>query len=86
MAADGSSETEIVKTAGINTSPVWTPDGKHILFTSDRSGRMDLWSVAVQNGKAIGSPSGQLEIGKPSPCGCTAALTTTLMTKRELNT
>jgi len=57
IAADGSSETEIVKTAGINRNPVWTPDGKHILFTSDRSGRMDLWSVAVQNGKANSSPS-----------------------------
>lgn len=57
MAADDSSETEIVKTAGINRNPIWTPDGKHILFTSDRSGRMDLWSVAVQNGKAIGSAS-----------------------------
>jgi Tol biopolymer transport system component len=57
MAADGSSETEIVKTAGINRNPVWTPDGKHILFTSDRTGRIDLWSVAVQNGKAVGSPS-----------------------------
>ncbi|MBZ5636984.1 MAG: hypothetical protein LAO55_27995 [Acidobacteriia bacterium] len=68
MAADGSSETEIVKTAGINTSPVWTPDGKHILFTSDRSGRMDLWSVAMQNGKAIGSPSlVSTEIGKAFP-------------------
>jgi len=57
MAADGSSETEIVKTAGVNRNPVWTPDGGHVLFTSDRTGRIDLWSVAVQNGKAIGSPA-----------------------------
>jgi len=55
LAADGSSETEIVKTAGLNQSPIWTPDGKHILFTSDRSGKFDLWSVAVQNGKAVGA-------------------------------
>jgi Tol biopolymer transport system component len=57
LAADGSSESEIVKTAGINESPVWTPDGKHILFTSDRSGKFDLWSVPVQNGKATGAES-----------------------------
>jgi Tol biopolymer transport system component len=70
MAADGSSETEIVKTAGINRNPVWTPDGKHILFTSDRSGRMDLWSVAVQNGKAIGSASQvSSEIGNANAMG-----------------
>ncbi len=57
LAADGSSETEIVKTAGLNQNPIWTPDGKHVLFTSDRSGKLDLWSVAMQNGKAVGSPS-----------------------------
>jgi Tol biopolymer transport system component len=57
LAADGSSESEIVKTAGINGNPVWTPDGKHILFTSDRSGKFDLWSIAVQNGKPSGAVS-----------------------------
>jgi Tol biopolymer transport system component len=57
LAADGSSETEIVKTAGTNKNAVWTPDGKHILFTSDRSGKVDLWSIAVENGKAAGSES-----------------------------
>jgi Tol biopolymer transport system component len=57
LAADGSRETEIVKTAGSNSNPLWTADGKHILFTSDRSGENDLWSLAVQNGKAVGDPS-----------------------------
>lgn len=55
MASDGSTETEIVKTSGINRNPVWTRDGRHILFTSDRSGRFDLWSIAMQDGKAVGS-------------------------------
>ena len=57
LTADGSSETEIVKTSGINQDPVWTPDGKHILFTSDRSGKIDLWSIAVQRGKVAGVAS-----------------------------
>jgi Tol biopolymer transport system component len=57
LAADGSSETEIVKTSGINQNPVWTPDGKRILFTSDRSGKFDLWSQAIQDGKAAGAAS-----------------------------
>ena len=57
LAADGSLETEVVKTAGINQYPVWTPDGKHILFVSDRSGKFDLWSIAVRNGKADGPES-----------------------------
>jgi len=57
LAADGSSETEVVKTSGTNRSPVWTPDGKHLLFISDRSGRPALWSVAISNGKEAGVPS-----------------------------
>lgn len=58
LAADGSSpEMELIKTAGINDRPVWTPDGTHILFTSDRSGSVGLWSIAVQNGKGAGSAS-----------------------------
>lgn len=57
MTADGSQETEIVKSAGNNASPVWAPDGRHILFTSDRSGTTDLWSIPVQSGKATGPES-----------------------------
>jgi len=57
IAADGSNETEIVKTAGLNRRPMWTPDGKHLLFLSDRMGSIDLWSIAIENGKAAGAPS-----------------------------
>jgi len=57
LAADGSNETEVVKTAGLNKSPVWAPDGKHLLFLSARSGNFALWSVPIENGKAAGSPS-----------------------------
>jgi Tol biopolymer transport system component len=70
LATDGSGETEIVKTAGLNQNPVWTPDGKHILFISDRSGKLDLWAVAVQNGKLVGSASlVSSEIGKVAAAG-----------------
>ena len=47
-------QIEIVKTAGINSTPLWTPDGSHLLFVSDRSGTLDLWSVPVRNGRAAG--------------------------------
>ena len=57
LAADGSSETELVKTAGVNNYPVWTADGKRLLFTSDRSGSFALWSVDVRDGRAAGPPS-----------------------------
>jgi len=34
----------------------WAPDGKHILFSSERSGSADAWLVAVAAGKAQGEP------------------------------
>ena len=34
----------------------WAPDGKHILFSSERSGSVDAWLIAVAGGKAQGEP------------------------------
>jgi len=47
LAADGSSEKELIGGSGVNEAPVWTPDGSGILFLSDRSGTFDLWKVAI---------------------------------------
>lgn len=55
LAADGSSETDLTKVAGINVHPVWSPDGANVLFISDRYGSLDLWSIPVQGGKAAGA-------------------------------
>jgi Tol biopolymer transport system component len=72
IATDGSSETELVKTAGMNQAPVWTPDGEHLVFTSNLSGKTDLWAIAVRDGKAAGSPSLlKREIGEVRPLGFT---------------
>jgi Tol biopolymer transport system component len=35
----------------------WTPNGRSLLFTSDRSGTHDLWIVDFVNGVAVGQPS-----------------------------
>jgi Tol biopolymer transport system component len=54
----------------VNRVPVWTPDGAHIVFTSDLSGKTDLWSVAVRNGRAEGSPSLVMkDVGEIRPAG-----------------
>jgi len=34
----------------------WTPDGKRLRFSSDRSGSNDMWLIAVDDGKAVGEP------------------------------
>jgi Tol biopolymer transport system component len=34
----------------------WTPDGKNLLFRSDRSGTWDIWTARITNGKQEGEP------------------------------
>jgi Tol biopolymer transport system component len=37
--------------------PIWTPDGKTLLFRSNRSlGREDLWALSIADGKPSGEP------------------------------
>ncbi len=72
LAIDGSGESDVVKTAAINENPEWTPDGKHIVFVSEVSGKRDLWSIAISQGKPTGSPVRlMLDIGDGLPVGFT---------------
>jgi len=43
LATDGSREVRLVEHPANDIFPVWTPDGKAVLFASDRSGAMDAW-------------------------------------------
>jgi len=48
----------------------WTPDGKNILFGSNRLGTLDAWAISVEEGKAQGSPRlVKKDIGLVSPMG-----------------
>ncbi len=57
IALDGSSLKEVVIGANVNEGPVWTGDGSHILFLSNRSGSFGLYSIPIFNGEALGKPS-----------------------------
>ena len=70
LAADGSRETPLVKHPADDHSPLWTPDGRHVVFLSDRSGNPGLWKIRVEDGKPQGRP--QLikhDIGPAMPMG-----------------
>ena len=34
----------------------WTPEGKRLMFSSERAGSNDIWLIAVEDGKAVGEP------------------------------
>ena len=56
LAADGSREAPLVVHPGHDAVLGWSPDGTQLLFASDRSGSMGLWSQRVVGGRAHGSP------------------------------
>jgi Tol biopolymer transport system component len=62
IAADGSDAATggvpVTDDAAIDWSPVWSPDGRAIYFSSMRGGTMNLWRVAVdeRTGKVLGAP------------------------------
>jgi Tol biopolymer transport system component len=45
IAAAGSEEINLTKSAGLDDGPEYTPDGKYIYFNSTRSGLMQLWRM-----------------------------------------
>jgi len=48
----------------------WTPDGKNILFSSNRLGTIDVWAISVEEGKVQGAPRlVKKDIGLVSPMG-----------------
>jgi serine/threonine-protein kinase len=46
----------LVASPGEDRSPFWTPDGKNVVFLSDRSRTLSLWMMPVTQGRAIGEP------------------------------
>jgi Tol biopolymer transport system component len=63
IAVDGSREAQLVPGTGgdlirgASGAPVWTPDGRAVVFLSDRSGTKDLWWVRVAEGRPEGPPA-----------------------------
>jgi Tol biopolymer transport system component len=72
MATDGTLEHAVVAHASRNTLMAWAPEGRHILFASDRAGETALWAQAIESGKAVGQPSlVKRDIGSTWPLGLT---------------
>ena len=58
VASTGGTPVAVTNDAAIDWSPVWSPDGNFIYFSSDRGTAMNLWRIAVDesSGKVLGVP------------------------------
>ncbi len=55
ISIDGTIDKKIISNAANDFDPIWSPDGKHILFISDRYGTNDLWKIEIENGLTVGT-------------------------------
>lgn len=63
----------LVASPGHDVSPLWSPDGREIVFVSDRSRTPSAWAVAVARGRAAAPPRLVKEgLGRVRPRGFTA--------------
>ena len=56
LLTDGSREIPLIEHPADDRVLDWTPDGRHVLFASDRSGSPCVWLIAINEGMAVGIP------------------------------
>jgi Tol biopolymer transport system component len=56
MSLDEGKEIPLIQHPADDSLFGWSPDGKWIIFLSDRSGTLDLWAIQVAEGKPQGAP------------------------------
>jgi Tol biopolymer transport system component len=54
IAVDGSQEFPLVQHPAHDSDPMWSADGTHVLFRSNRPQRSSLWAIPVKNGRPAG--------------------------------
>lgn len=72
LAVDGSREFPAVVHTAMDTVVDWAPDGKKLLFVSDRTGSAGIWALPFQDGKPQGAPELiKSDVGSLYPLGLT---------------
>jgi Tol biopolymer transport system component len=72
IAVDGSRELPVVVHPADDLVVGWTPDGKHLLFTSDRTGSVGIYALPFEDGRPRGAAKQiKADIGQASTIGLT---------------
>lgn len=56
LASDGTQEERLTTGSAVDEVFGWMPDGKAVLFRTNRRGTRELWAIRVVDGKPVGSP------------------------------
>lgn len=73
LATDGSYDAPLIEKSSDDVLLDWCPDGKSLLFASDRTGSWDAWQIKVKEGKPDGSAElVKSDLGDIKPLGFTS--------------
>ena len=74
VATNGGEATPLVQEPSNDVLLGWAPEGRRILFVSDRAGQKDAWLIGFRNGKPEGRPMlAKSNIGDVWPMGMTSS-------------
>ena len=75
--ADGSHRIQLTRGDHSCTAPAWTPDGRYLYFRSARSGKMNVYRIAISGGEAemLTDFKGSMGSYEVAPDGKTVAFT-----------
>ena len=72
MSTEDGIEQKLIDHPSYDVLQGWSPDGKWLLFSSDRAGKIDFWALPVEGGEAVGPPVNIVEApGSSLPMGFT---------------
>jgi Tol biopolymer transport system component len=56
LTLDGRDAYRVTDDPADDLAPIWSPDGRHLVFTSNRQSTVSLWAVELEEGKPVGPP------------------------------